>query len=84
MFWKLKTKVKKLLDNMTKEYCCDEKETFSIMAEFSKLKNRVKVLEEENISLTNELYRMENSIDTRIDILYNNSRHNQRYDSNNS
>ena len=28
-------------------------------------------LEEENVSLTNELYRMENSLDARIDILYN-------------
>ena len=33
------------------------------------LENRVKVLEEENVSLTNELYRMENSLDARIDIL---------------
>ena len=29
----------------------------------------VKKLEEENISLTNELYRLENSLDARIDIL---------------
>jgi hypothetical protein len=29
----------------------------------------VKRLEEENISTTNELYRMENSLDARIDIL---------------
>lgn len=28
-------------------------------------------LEEENVELTNELYRMENSLDSRIDILYN-------------
>lgn len=28
-------------------------------------------LEEENAELTNELYRMENSLDSRIDILYN-------------
>jgi chaperonin cofactor prefoldin len=33
------------------------------------LESRVKVLEEENISTTNELYRMENSLDARIDIL---------------
>jgi hypothetical protein len=33
------------------------------------LEQRVKVLEEENISTTNELYRMENSLDARIDIL---------------
>jgi hypothetical protein len=33
------------------------------------LENRVLKLEEENIGLTNELYRMENSLDARIDIL---------------
>jgi len=33
------------------------------------LQDRVKVLEEENVSLTNELYRLENSLDARIDIL---------------
>ena len=33
------------------------------------LESRVKVLEEENINLTNELYRLENSLDSRIDIL---------------
>jgi len=30
---------------------------------------RVTILEEENVSLTNELYRLENSLDARIDIL---------------
>lgn len=34
-----------------------------------KLEDRVRVLEEENINLTNELYRLENSLDARIDIL---------------
>jgi|LakMenEpi03Aug12_release.lakeMendotaPanAssembly.Ray.scaffolds.fasta_scaffold3685780_1 hypothetical protein len=33
------------------------------------LEKRVEVLEEENVSTTNELYRMENSLDARIDIL---------------
>jgi cell division protein FtsB len=33
------------------------------------LEARVKVLEEENVSTTNELYRLENSLDARIDIL---------------
>ena len=33
------------------------------------LEQRVKVLEEENIGTTNELYRMENSLDARIDII---------------
>jgi predicted RNase H-like nuclease (RuvC/YqgF family) len=33
------------------------------------LEARVERLEEENVELTNELYRMENSLDSRIDIL---------------
>ena len=33
------------------------------------LEQRVEVLEEENVGTTNELYRMENSLDARIDIL---------------
>ena len=33
------------------------------------LESRVDLLEEENVSLTNELYRLENSLDARIDIL---------------
>jgi hypothetical protein len=33
------------------------------------LETKVKQLEEENVELTNELYRLENSLDARIDIL---------------
>ena len=33
------------------------------------LEAKVERLEEENVELTNELYRMENSLDSRIDIL---------------
>jgi hypothetical protein len=33
------------------------------------LEQRVRVLEEENIETTNELYRLENSLDARIDII---------------
>lgn len=33
------------------------------------LEQRVKILEEENISTTNEIYRLENSLDSRIDII---------------
>ncbi len=33
------------------------------------LEAKVEKLEDENIELTNELYRMENSLDARIDIL---------------
>jgi len=33
------------------------------------LENRIEILEKENIETTNELYRVENSLDSRIDIL---------------
>jgi hypothetical protein len=33
------------------------------------LENRIELLESENVETTNELYRMENSLDARIDIL---------------
>ena len=35
----------------------------------AELQDKVKSLEEENVSTTNELYRLENSLDARIDIL---------------
>lgn len=40
-----------------------------IYQRFVDLEQRVKMLEEENVETTNELYRMENSLDARIDIL---------------
>jgi len=33
------------------------------------LENRIELLERENVETTNELYRMENSLDARIDII---------------
>ena len=33
------------------------------------LEERVKLLEQENVETTNELYRLENSLDARIDII---------------
>jgi len=33
------------------------------------LARRIEVLEEENVATTNELYRLENSLESRIDIL---------------
>ena len=38
------------------------------------LEAKVERLEEENVELTNELYRMENSLDARIDVLAENCR----------
>jgi len=40
-------------------------------SKIEKLESRIQILEEENASTTNELYRMENSLDARIDILIN-------------
>ena len=39
------------------------------------LTRRIEVLEEENVATTNELYRLENALETRIDILAS-ERHN--------
>jgi hypothetical protein len=41
----------------------------SLAKEVVRLEDRITKLEEENISTTNELYRLENSLDARIDIL---------------
>lgn len=41
------------------------------------LEDRISVLEQENISTTNELYRLENSLDARIDILTEHYRNNK-------
>lgn len=44
-------------------------EDIDFYSKLIELEDRIQVLEEENIGLTNELYRMENSLDARIDIL---------------
>ena len=41
----------------------------SLAKEVVRLEDRITKLEEENVSTTNELYRLENSLDARIDIL---------------
>jgi ribosome assembly protein YihI (activator of Der GTPase) len=41
----------------------------ALYEKIEQLEARIKVIEEENISTTNELYRLENSLDARIDIL---------------
>lgn len=41
----------------------------SLTHHVQRLEDRIQVLEEENVSTTNELYRLENSLDARIDIL---------------
>lgn len=40
-----------------------------VFQKLQELEDRIKVLEEENVSLTNTIYEMENSLDSRIDIL---------------
>ena len=42
---------------------------YDIYSKLVELEERIVLLEEENVGLTNELYRMENSLDARIDIL---------------
>lgn len=49
-----------------------------IYKKIEELEVRVRILEEENVELTNELYRMENSLDARVDILVNEFRTNGR------
>ena len=44
-------------------------EHVDVYAKLIELENRIAVLEEENVETTNELYRLENSLDARIDIL---------------
>ena len=44
-------------------------EDIDVYSKLIELENRIIKLEEENIETTNELYRMENSLDARIDIL---------------
>jgi len=44
-------------------------ETNDVYSKLIELEARIEALEEENVGLTNELYRMENSLDARIDIL---------------
>jgi len=40
-----------------------------LFKKIEELESRIKILEEENVGTTNELYRLENSLDARIDIL---------------
>jgi len=41
----------------------------TITQKLQELEDRIKVLEEENIGMTNALYELENSLDARIDII---------------
>ena len=44
-------------------------EDIDIYSKLVELENRISVLEEENVGTTNEMYRLENSLDARIDII---------------
>ncbi len=52
--------------------CIDQQfnKEYSLIDIISNLESRIEKLEEENLELTNELYRLENSLDARIDILF--------------
>jgi hypothetical protein len=41
----------------------------TVFQKLQELEDRIKVLEEENVGLTNAIYEMENSLDARIDII---------------
>jgi FtsZ-binding cell division protein ZapB len=65
----------KIFDRFLKNYEVNE-DTITLYDKVEELEEKyqgllmdVKRLEEENVSLTNELYRLENSLDARIDIL---------------
>jgi hypothetical protein len=45
------------------------KDHIDLYTKIIELESRIELLEEENVETTNELYRMENSLDARIDIL---------------
>jgi len=65
--------IKWFLSPTKKEIVCDQSDIYDRLLELEEKYNclllDVKRLEEENIETTNELYRMENSLDARIDIL---------------
>jgi len=44
-------------------------EEHNIYDKLTELENRIRVLEEENVGMTNALYEMENALEARIDIL---------------
>lgn len=52
-----------------KKWGTPEVPTEILLKKIEELEQRILKLEDENISTTNELYRLENSLDARIDIL---------------
>jgi hypothetical protein len=52
-----------------KKWGTQEVPTDVLFKKIEELEQRILKLEDENISTTNELYRLENSLDARIDIL---------------
>jgi len=67
---KIKQLLNKFLNNSSSITCFDEEwVSKSIAQKLEDLENRIIKLEDENVSLTNELYRLENSLDARIDML---------------
>jgi len=63
--------MKNILENLfsLKNYLLDETEHISLLEKINELEERIIKLEDESISQTNELYRLENSLESRIDIL---------------
>lgn len=71
--------IQKINDSLHSEYEMTDVDRFSLMDQIQKLNDRIEVLEEENVETTNELYRLQNSLDARIDILYNEFKSNERH-----
>lgn len=72
-------KILSKIDNLTSyKICCYDDEYIGcsiaermerLSEKIDNIENRIKDLEVENVGTTNELYRLENSLDARIDIL---------------
>lgn len=66
---KIKGWIKSLFSDYVKYDHQYDLEMDSLYDQICNMKQRIAKLEEENTSTTNELYRLENSLDSRIDIL---------------
>lgn len=51
----------------------------SLLQYIEDLTKRIEVLEEENVATTNELYRLENALESRIDILSSELHNTKKY-----
>lgn len=74
MIKKIKRRISKWLNpynnsNFNLKCYTERKTNYSLLDMVIDLENRIIKLEDENLSLTNELYRLENSLESRIDLI---------------